>query len=719
VSIPDAQEPVAMRPGSLAYWVTDATQWALQRHSLRTLFIAASIVRVVSALWNCTYAAPDEHWQAPEIAHRIVYGVGYTTWEWWPSYELRGALHPVLLAAVQWLTWPLQLALPAWTHRFVIAFAPRLFHAMVATATDVALYDLVLRVAKHDAPIALAHAAASFTVVLNATSWFQFYAASRMFTNNLETMLLVVGLGFWYRGVLPSPGKFVGSPGAFTAAAICAGLGASLRPTAIVPWIFAALALLVRKGWGFSMDVALRRVVPGAFIGLSIGCLCDFWLYGHASMPLVNFIQFNVIDKLDRLYGSYPLLWYAYDGIPATMVGCLPFFFVGIFLIRATDIRFDFMVISGGYIALLSAGAHKEHRFLLPVMPLLHFVAGNAIAEMLLANNLRETHNAMDNAIVPPASTLFSRAFATPIPATPVRRRRSITREERATPETQSISKSHELLRSLLAPWPMRPIIWASITGICVLHAGLAVYFGRWHQAAPISAVNAIASEAATIASYHVGRTPRPLTSLMNVHFLMPCHSTPFYASVHENIHMVALDCSPPFRQGLFYQFHNITGGHGAFPSESDAWSMEPLPLLRALYGPKPALPDVCSLAASDLHTITPRAPHLQFRPLNLSMGASAAAFAVDPAAMLNEFGTVITAYQLGRPKYSKLPTHILLFDTDVAKSSVSEFIARHLYIKQATFFHAHVATDVHASSDPGYMLLYVHPCWLSLMAAL
>jgi hypothetical protein len=100
-------------------------------------------------------------------------------------------------------------------------------------------------------------------------------------------------------------------------------------------------------------------------------------------------------------------------------------------------------------------------------------------------------------------------------------------------------------------------------------------------------------------------------------------------------------------------------------------------------------------------------------------MGASAAAFAVDPAAMLNEFGTVITAYQLGRPKYSKLPTHILLFDTDVAKSSVSEFIARHLYIKQATFFHAHVATDVHASSDPGYMLLYVHPCWLSLMAAL
>ena len=37
----------------------------------------AVAVRLWSALCTVTYAAPDEHWQAPEVAHKLVFGVGY------------------------------------------------------------------------------------------------------------------------------------------------------------------------------------------------------------------------------------------------------------------------------------------------------------------------------------------------------------------------------------------------------------------------------------------------------------------------------------------------------------------------------------------------------------------------------------------------------------------------------------------------------------------
>jgi phosphatidylinositol glycan class B len=45
--------------------------------SLAKLYCAAAALRLLSALAIRTYAAPDEHWQAPELAHKLVFGTGY------------------------------------------------------------------------------------------------------------------------------------------------------------------------------------------------------------------------------------------------------------------------------------------------------------------------------------------------------------------------------------------------------------------------------------------------------------------------------------------------------------------------------------------------------------------------------------------------------------------------------------------------------------------
>lgn len=41
------------------------------------VFAVALVLRLLNTLLVRTYAAPDEHWQAPELAHKLVFGVGY------------------------------------------------------------------------------------------------------------------------------------------------------------------------------------------------------------------------------------------------------------------------------------------------------------------------------------------------------------------------------------------------------------------------------------------------------------------------------------------------------------------------------------------------------------------------------------------------------------------------------------------------------------------
>jgi len=44
----------------------------------------------------------------------------------------------------------------------------------------------------------------------------------------------------------------------------------------------------------------------------------------------------------------------------------------------------------------------------------------------------------------------------------------------------------------------------------------------------------------------------RSYDNATSIHFLMPCHSTPFYSHLHRNISMKILDCSPNIVNGTF-----------------------------------------------------------------------------------------------------------------------------------------------------------------------
>lgn len=65
------------------------------------------VFRWMNASLTRTYDNPDEFWQATEVAHRLVFGSGYLTWEW--IYRIRSYFHPLIFAALykalEWCHW--------------------------------------------------------------------------------------------------------------------------------------------------------------------------------------------------------------------------------------------------------------------------------------------------------------------------------------------------------------------------------------------------------------------------------------------------------------------------------------------------------------------------------------------------------------------------------------------------------------------------------------
>lgn len=54
------------------------------------------IVRLSSVFVVQTYFVADEYWQCLEVAHKIVFGYGYLTWEW--TQGIRSYVYPLFTA---------------------------------------------------------------------------------------------------------------------------------------------------------------------------------------------------------------------------------------------------------------------------------------------------------------------------------------------------------------------------------------------------------------------------------------------------------------------------------------------------------------------------------------------------------------------------------------------------------------------------------------------
>jgi phosphatidylinositol glycan class B len=120
---------------------------AVQQRSTQSsqlfIFVLCILFRFFNAYLTRTYDNPDEYWQGQEVAHNMVFGYGYLTWEW--REKIRSFAHPLTIALVYKF-----LQLVHLDQTFILVAVPRYFQATLGAVADFATYSLAKKVFGND-----------------------------------------------------------------------------------------------------------------------------------------------------------------------------------------------------------------------------------------------------------------------------------------------------------------------------------------------------------------------------------------------------------------------------------------------------------------------------------------------------------------------------------------------------------------------------------------
>ncbi|GAB0090424.1 Mannosyltransferase [Sergentomyia squamirostris] len=316
------------------------------------VFVLLLAVRLFSVFFVKTSYVPDEYWQSLEVAHKIVYGYGYLTWEW--TQGIRSYLHPMVVAGVYKV-----LSLFGVECVYALTLLPRILQALLTAFADWRFYKWC-----HESKWGL------FVIL---TSWFWFYTGSRTIINTLEASLTTLALSYFpWRGDSPGYLWFV-------------ALSAFIRPTSVVPWIPLCLHH-IRDSRISAPTLLLKQFLPIGLIVGTLGIGIDYFGHGSLVFTPLRFFKVNVLENIGSFYGSQPWYWYFLAGLPAVLgVNTLPFLlsivetFTQPRLVGVT--RRKILLISiATTLVVFSALEHKEFRFVLPILPMCLYLCADLLS---------------------------------------------------------------------------------------------------------------------------------------------------------------------------------------------------------------------------------------------------------------------------------------------------------------------------------------------------
>jgi phosphatidylinositol glycan class B len=319
------------------------------------MLLIALLFRIVAA-HAPNVVHPDEIFQTQEPAHHLAYGYGVVTWEWRDG--IRSWVFPAFLAGV-----------------------------MRATSWMGAQPSGYLR------GITLVLSLISLTTV-----WFGFAWARR--TAGMQAAIIAAGCcAIWYQLIdfggraltevfathLLLPGLFLGAYGEqiperkrmFWAGLLC-GLAVSLR-IQLAPAVAFALLWFCGTQWRMrAMPLGVGFILPVAAFGV-----VDWFTWSYPFQSFVRYFWVNAIEGRSKIYGVEPWYWYLLVLLGSfgpmlffVLIGCLRSPFLGCiaFVLLATH----------------SALAHKEQRFLYPLIPIAVTLAALGIEEVVRNFALRD-----------------------------------------------------------------------------------------------------------------------------------------------------------------------------------------------------------------------------------------------------------------------------------------------------------------------------------------
>ncbi|KAJ7986150.1 hypothetical protein DPEC_G00347800 [Dallia pectoralis] len=280
---------------------------------------------------------------------------GYLTWEW--AAGIRGFSYPLIFAALYKI-----LHLFTYDAVQLLIWLPRVMQALLAALADIKLYSLIRSLEDTDT--------AKWTYLCQLCSWFTWYCCTRTLSNTMETTLTTLALYYY-----PLPGSKTHSS---TKYLTLVALAVICRPTAMIVWF----PLLLCHFWQDNNKLKLitHRCLPIGVLTVGISILIDCMFYGKWTVVQYNFLKLNVLHNVAEFYGSHPWHWYLTQGFLVVIGPHLPLFIYGCTLASK---RYRILLITVGWTVMVySLLAHKEFRFIYPVLPFCMVFCGIALVNL-------------------------------------------------------------------------------------------------------------------------------------------------------------------------------------------------------------------------------------------------------------------------------------------------------------------------------------------------
>ncbi len=255
------------------------------------------IIRIINALTIKTFFQADEYWQALEPAHQLVYGYGYLTWEW--RTGLRSFIHPLLFSIL------FQIGEFIGIGDLGVSMLPKVFQAVVAAIGEYFTYRFIYQVTKNET-------IARWGLLISITSAFNWYIITRTFSNSLELTLTSIALAFWNW-------EKVVDWRSINISLLFSAISCAIRPTNGLIWVYLSIWFAFNKSLQQSTRLFLHAVIIGSIV-IGINIIIDYFYYGELTVPIWNFIKFNVTTSLSKFYGVAPWHFHIFQSVPIILL---------------------------------------------------------------------------------------------------------------------------------------------------------------------------------------------------------------------------------------------------------------------------------------------------------------------------------------------------------------------------------------------------------------
>lgn len=336
------------------------------------------IFHLINSSIRNSYHDPDEYWQSMEISHAKLFGYGYITWEW--ECNIRSSLFSWIWVSMYWVIRYFHLDDTAW----IMHFSPKLIMSTLATISDISLFLFTKKISDIEV--------AYYTLITSLFNVFNMVYSTRTLSNSVEMILTTIGIANW-----PYCNTNVSYKSMIISLSI-SGLACMIRPTSILIWIVPYIALIWKhksnKHWILQFTTILFILVS---IFLFLQILLDTIFYDGISLNSgllftpYQFFKKNIIDGSSQYYGVMPWYWYIAYAIPFLLTTWIPFLIYGLFIDPLPVKNFTRFSITFFCFGILfnSLIAHKEFRFIHPLLPVLIPFIGHGLSRWMNASRFQ------------------------------------------------------------------------------------------------------------------------------------------------------------------------------------------------------------------------------------------------------------------------------------------------------------------------------------------